>query len=369
LVESSDKAEVCVTPKKEPSVVSPPTSTLDLVSSKLDENTAPHSNITDSNVEAGLEKPKSIDTPSLVVRTDHQHNTRTGDNDTRGPETFTPSSQPNNKNTKRQKNNKKSANKIETNRESSSTTTPTTVSPTDTECTNLTSISKDMSIDREASRKPSGVCVPQAEPPSSSENSFSEVNTDTITGPAALTNDASSGNAAEDKKLKSRAVSDKKATSPSTEATAKTGHRRAKTGGSSSKGRSGSVKDDKKQKTQPILNSASNCTSVVDSTRKADAKLAVTKNNCDNIVQKPKDLDQHSRKSKPGSGTVSPGNGQETISPAPGSLEGSNDWPVLAPAKSSQSIIADGKPPQVPSIPALNYRKATDTTAPALPVA
>ncbi|TGO16257.1 hypothetical protein BTUL_0030g00430 [Botrytis tulipae] len=57
--------------------------------------------------------------------------------------------------------------------------------------------------------------------------------------------------------------------------------------------------------------------------------------------------------------------GQPTVSVDP---TDSTEWPPLTPSKSSPSSIADGKPPQIPALPALNNRRTKEVILPALPL-
>ncbi|KAM3076435.1 hypothetical protein ACMFMG_007251 [Clarireedia jacksonii] len=363
LVESSPKAEVGIAIREKPLADSPSTTgTLKLATIQPDDNVACSNNFMDLEVEKRLETSNSGDAQSLVACTDHQRHTQVDHRDTKGSESATSPGQSRNKNTEKPKKNKKFANKMETSRETSPSPTPTTLSPTDTECTTLTSAGKAISTEQAPHPKLSVSFLSQ------SENCFSEINRDVVTRPAALKkNEVSSANAAETK-FNLRVVSDNKSLTSPTETIVKVEHKRAKIGSSSGKGSSGPLKDDKTQKSQSSLAVTSISSSAIGSFRKVDAKLALSKNDSNGTVQTPKKLDQKSRRTDSRSALLSPGDIQETALPTPGNLASSTDWPLLAPSRSPQSVIADGKPPQVPSIPPLNFRKVTEAIAPALPL-
>ncbi|TGO23808.1 hypothetical protein BPAE_0121g00250 [Botrytis paeoniae] len=70
-------------------------------------------------------------------------------------------------------------------------------------------------------------------------------------------------------------------------------------------------------------------------------------------------------KKKRGLPEVSQEKGKPSVSVDP---TDSSDWPALAPSKSPPSSIADGKPPQLPALPALNNRRTKEVILPALPL-
>lgn len=367
---SSPKAEAGIITRQKPLADLKATKApLYLVTSKVVEVVTPSDDTTQSNVEVGLVISTSQVTPLLAVPRDQQHNSRTDGGDTKDLESVLPLDQPKNKNAKKQKKTKKSANKVETSRDvSSSTTTPTTPSLADIECTSLTCTGSNMPMTEVSSLKPSVSPLSHAGLSSNTKPCDSEISTGVFPQPASLMNQSSPKDVAKDGNSKMGGVSNCKATQPSTppEVSTRTGHKRSKTGGSSSKSSSG-LKDDKKEKSLVVSNVVSIDSSGTGSVRKADAKPIVTKNNGDSIPQISNDPDRQLSGANTASGISSPGDGQEGLSPIPGNLKSSTEWPALAPTKSPQSSIADGKPPRLPSIPTLNFRRATEVIAPALP--
>ncbi|ESZ92393.1 hypothetical protein SBOR_7201 [Sclerotinia borealis F-4128] len=280
------------------------------------------------------------------------------------------------KNSKKNKKQFKSTSKIDIDKENIFvSSTPAIISPVDSECTNPTLISDDRLSSGDWIRKPSV---------SSVESKSNDHLKDAIFKSQAGKNETEKLVEREKASAESVGTEIKPEFIPTSNITpastlpnvsaVKSNHKRSKTGGSlndsMSKSRSASAKDLKKQTQSNNSDNHDSSTAATGSIRKAEPKTAKSqeKTYLDGDAKFSGQLDQpkmDSNKKKCGLPEANQEKGQHTVSGIP---TNSSDWPALAISKSPPSSIADGKPPQLPVLPALNLRRTKELILPALPL-
>ncbi|KAF5876971.1 uncharacterized protein Bfra_001329 [Botrytis fragariae] len=268
------------------------------------------------------------------------------------------------KNSKKNKKQFKSNNKAEIDKENNISVIPAMLSPTESTITNPSLGGEDTLFSGDSTRKPSI---------SSTESLSNDASKDSILQQAtrdgtdiSVDSERTTGKSL-DKEVRSETISTPRVTTASITPNvplAKSNHKKSKA--------HGSTKDFKKQTQSncPGNNNVSSTTNTV-SVRKTEPKTVkhqgkISKDCGSEFLgqqeQSKTDLKNKKKRSFP---EVN----QEKIKPSVSvDPTNSSEWPALAPSKSSPSSIADGKPPQLPALPALNNRRTKEVILPALPL-
>ncbi|TGO88988.1 hypothetical protein BPOR_0131g00270 [Botrytis porri] len=267
------------------------------------------------------------------------------------------------KNFKKNKKQLKSNRKAEVDKEKNIIVTPAILSPTESTVTNPSLGGEDALFSGDSTRKPS---VSSTESVSNDASKDSTLQQATVVIEVPKDSERTTGKSL-DNEVKSEKISIQSVTTASITPSvplAKFNHKKSKT--------HVSTKDFKKQ-SQSNSPDSSNVSSTTNtgSVRKTEPKTIkhqgkVSKDGSSESSgqqEHPKtDLKHKKKRSLP---EVNQEKGAPSISVDP---TNSSDWPALAPSKSPPSSIADGKPPQLPALPAVNHRKTKEVIVPALPL-
>ncbi|TGO38126.1 hypothetical protein BHYA_0081g00220 [Botrytis hyacinthi] len=268
------------------------------------------------------------------------------------------------KKSKKNKKQFKSNNKAEIDKENNISVIPAILSPTESTITNPSLGGEDTVFSGDSTRKPNV---------SSTESISNDTSKDSILQQAARDateipkdSERTTGKSL-DHEVKSETISTPIVNTASITPNAplaKSNHKKSKTHGSS--------KDFKKQSQSNFSdNNKVSSTTNAEPARKTEPKAVkqqgkISKDGgAESLGQQeqPKtDLKNKKKRSLP---EVNQEKGKPTVSVDP---TNSSEWPPLTPSKSSPSSIADGKPPQIPALPALNNRRTKEVILPALPL-
>ncbi|TGO52662.1 hypothetical protein BCON_0137g00240 [Botryotinia convoluta] len=268
------------------------------------------------------------------------------------------------KNSKKNKKQFRSNSKVEIDKESNISVTPAILSPTESTVTNPSLGGEDTLFSGDSTRKPSVSSTESISKDASKDSILQQATRDVTEIP---TDSERTTGKSLDNEVKSETISTPSVNTASITPNvplAKSNHKKSKT--------HGSTKDFKKQfqSNCPDNNNVSSTTNT-GSVRKAEPKTVkhqgkISKDGGSESLgqqEQPKtDLKNKKKRSLP---EVSQEKGKPSVSVDP---TNSSDWPALAPSKSPPSSIVDGKPPQLPALPALNNRRTKEVILPALPL-
>ncbi|TGO52999.1 hypothetical protein BOTNAR_0307g00160 [Botryotinia narcissicola] len=268
------------------------------------------------------------------------------------------------KKSKKNKKQFKSNSKAEINKKNNISVIPAILSPTESTITNPSFGGEDKLFSGDPTRKPSVSSTESISNDTSKDFILQQATRDVTAIPK--DSEQTTGKSL-DNEVKSEVISTPSVTMSSISPNAplaKSNHKKSKTHGSS--------KDFKKQSQSNLSdNNKSSSTTNTGPARKTEPKAIkqqgkVSKDgdaeSSGQQEQSEADLKNKNKRSLP---EVNQEKGQSTVSV---DLTDSNEWPPLTPSKSSPSIIADGKPPQIPALPALNNRRTKEVILPALPL-
>ncbi|KAJ8067305.1 hypothetical protein OCU04_004661 [Sclerotinia nivalis] len=283
-----------------------------------------------------------------------------------------PLSQAKTKNSKKNKKQFKFNSKVDIDKENNIVcSTPAILSPAESESTNPSLVGGDILFSEDSTRKPS---VSSTE--STSNNPLkkvtfkSQIVSDEAENPDEK--EKTSAKALDNEMISAASVTS--APTPPNVPPANSSHKRSKTGGSTNdslnKSRSASAKDLKKQ---PHSSNSDNCdspTTATGSVRKTELKTAkshgkTSRDGGTKFSEQQEQSKTDSSNKKRGLPEASQEKGKSSVSVV---SNDSSEWPSLAPSKSPPSSITDGKPPQLPALPASTIRRTKEVISPALPL-
>ncbi|TEY67129.1 hypothetical protein BOTCAL_0129g00010 [Botryotinia calthae] len=268
------------------------------------------------------------------------------------------------KNSKQNKKQFKSISKVEIDKENNISINPTTLSPTESTATNPSLGGEDTLFSGDSTRKPSVSSTESRSNNASKDSILQETTRDVREIPMDIKRETGKSS---DNKVKSETISISSVTTASITPNVpltKSSYKKSKA--------HASTKDSKKQSqsNHPDANYDSSTTNTgsVHNTEPKTVKHQgkTSKDGGDESLrqqEQPKTgLKNKKKRSLP---EISQEKAKPSILVDP---TNPSEWPALAPSKSPPSSIADGKPPKLPTLPALNNRKTKEVILPALPL-
>ncbi|KAM0310171.1 hypothetical protein ACHAO8_008339 [Botrytis cinerea] len=273
-------------------------------------------------------------------------------------------SQEKSKNSKKNKKQFKSISKVAIDKENNISITPTTLSPTESTATNPSISGEDTLFSEDSTRKPSVSSTESRSNNASKDSVLQETTRDVSEIPIDIKRTTGKSS---DNKVISETISTSSVTTASNTPNVpltKSSYKKSKT--------QTSTKDSKKQSqsNHPDANNDSSTTNT-GSVHNTEPKTVKPQGKTfkDGVAEssgqqeRPKTgLKNKKKRSLP---EISQEKAKPSISVDP---TNPSEWPALAPSKSPPSSIADGKPPKLPTLPALNSRKTKEVISPALPL-
>ncbi|KAF7933864.1 uncharacterized protein EAE98_003573 [Botrytis deweyae] len=267
------------------------------------------------------------------------------------------------KKSKKNKKQFKSNNKAEIDKENNISVIPAILSPTESTITNPSLGGEDILFSGDSTRKPSVSSTESISNDASKDSILQQATRDVTEIPK--DGERTTGKSI-DNEVKSETISTPSATTASITPNAplaKSNHKKSKTHGSS--------KDFKKQSQSNFSdNNKVSSTTNTGPARKTEPKPVkqqgkVSKDgDAESLGQQEQPKTDSKNKKKRSLPEVNQEKGKPTVSVDP---TNSSEWPPLTPSNSPPSSIADGKPPQLPTLPAFN-RRTKEVILPALPL-